>query len=52
MQVSIYIERKRERKMSKKKESRNIMTLKDFHDGSILTDLPLPSAPGGSIPTK
>ena len=37
----------KERKMLKKKGSRNMMTLKDFHDGSILTDLPLPSALGG-----
>ena len=28
------------------------MTLKDFHDGSIPTDLPLPSTHGGSIPTE
>ncbi|GLT83140.1 hypothetical protein SLE2022_014490 [Rubroshorea leprosula] len=34
--------------MSKKKAfSGNTMTLKDFHGGSIPTDLPLPSAPGG-----
>nr|XP_023876633.1 uncharacterized protein LOC111989059 [Quercus suber]POF23356.1 hypothetical protein CFP56_20797 [Quercus suber] len=32
--------------MSKKKGSGNTMTLKDFHGGSIPTDLPLPSAPG------
>ncbi|KAK4254045.1 hypothetical protein QN277_009477 [Acacia crassicarpa] len=32
--------------MSKKKVSGNTMTLKDFHGGSIPTDLPLPSAPG------
>ncbi|KAJ9168995.1 hypothetical protein P3X46_020466 [Hevea brasiliensis] len=33
--------------MSKKKAfSGNTMTLKDFHGGSIPTDLPLPSAPG------
>ena len=35
-----------------KKGSRNTMTLKDFHGGSILTDLLLPFVPGGSIPTK
>ena len=28
------------------------MTLKDFHGGSILTDLLLPFVPGGSIPTE
>jgi hypothetical protein len=33
-------------KMSKKKTSRAVMTLKDFHGGSIPSDLPLPSAPG------
>ncbi|XP_010547031.1 PREDICTED: uncharacterized protein LOC104818924 [Tarenaya hassleriana] len=32
--------------MSKKKSSGNTMTLKDFHGGSIPSDLPLPSAPG------
>ena len=32
--------------MSKKKGSGNTMTLKDFHGGSIPSDLPLPSAPG------
>ncbi|KAM6575867.1 hypothetical protein CsatA_024194 [Cannabis sativa] len=32
--------------MSKKKVCGNTMTLKDFHGGSIPTDLPLPSAPG------
>ncbi|PON64825.1 eukaryotic translation initiation factor-like protein [Trema orientale] len=32
--------------MSKKKATGNTMTLKDFHGGSIPTDLPLPSAPG------
>lgn len=33
--------------MSKKKAfSGSTMTLKDFHGGSIPTDLPLPSAPG------
>ncbi|XP_038894397.1 uncharacterized protein LOC120083004 isoform X2 [Benincasa hispida] len=32
--------------MSKKRVSGNTMTLKDFHGGSIPTDLPLPSAPG------
>ncbi|XP_077220259.1 uncharacterized protein LOC143854268 [Tasmannia lanceolata] len=33
--------------MSKKKSfSRSTMTLKDFHGGSIPSDLPLPSAPG------
>ncbi|CAM6058810.1 unnamed protein product [Sphagnum tenellum] len=32
--------------MSKKKTSRAVMTLKDFHGGSIPSDLPLPSAPG------
>ena len=32
--------------MSKKKVSGNTMTLKDFHGGSIPSDLPLPSAPG------
>ncbi|GKV19215.1 hypothetical protein SLEP1_g29503 [Rubroshorea leprosula] len=36
--------------MSKKKAfSGNTMTLKDFHGGSIPTDLPLPSAPGGVV---
>ena len=35
-----------------KKGSRNTMTLKDFHGGSIPTDLLLPSIPGGSIPTE
>ena len=42
----------KERKMLKKKGSRNTMTLKYFHDGSIPTDLPLPSTHGGSIPTQ
>ena len=37
----------KERKMLKKKGSRNMMTLKDFHDGYIPTDLPLPSTLGG-----
>ena len=32
--------------MSKKKMPRAVMTLKDFHGGSIPSDLPLPSAPG------
>jgi len=33
--------------MSKKKAfSGNTMTLKDFHGGSIPSDIPLPSAPG------
>jgi hypothetical protein len=32
--------------MSKKKLQRAVMTLKDFHGGSIPSDLPLPSAPG------
>ncbi|KAJ7946859.1 Eukaryotic translation initiation factor-like protein [Quillaja saponaria] len=35
--------------MSKKKVSGNTMTLKDFHGGSIPTDLPLPSAPGVTL---
>ena len=35
-----------------KKGSRNTMTLKDFHGGSILTDLLLPFVLGGSIPTE
>ncbi|XP_022927526.1 uncharacterized protein LOC111434321 [Cucurbita moschata] len=35
--------------MSKKKVSGNTMTLKDFHGGSIPTDLPLPSAPGVNV---
>ncbi len=48
---SIEREREREResgevKMSKKKLQRAVMTLKDFHGGSIPSDLPLPSAPG------
>lgn len=38
-------------KMSKKKISGNTMTLKDFHGGSIPTDLPLPSAPGVIVRT-
>ena len=38
--------------MSMKKGSRNTMTLKDFHGGSIPTDLLLPFVPGGSIPTE
>ncbi|KAL5972850.1 hypothetical protein ACLOJK_039656 [Asimina triloba] len=38
---------RREQKMSKKKSfSGSTMTLKDFHGGSIPSDLPLPSAPG------
>ncbi|KAF8090692.1 hypothetical protein N665_0469s0027 [Sinapis alba] len=32
--------------MSKKKAAGSTMTLKDFHGGSIPSDLPLPSAPG------
>lgn len=32
--------------MSKKKVAGSTMTLKDFHGGSIPSDLPLPSAPG------
>lgn len=32
--------------MSKKKANGSTMTLKDFHGGSIPSDLPLPSAPG------
>ena len=39
--------KEKERKMLKKKGSRNTMTLKDFHDDSIPTNLPLPSALGG-----
>lgn len=35
--------------MSKKKLQRAVMTLKDFHGGSIPSDLPLPSAPGMSV---
>ncbi|KAF5472102.1 hypothetical protein F2P56_008843 [Juglans regia] len=35
--------------MSKKKVSGNTMTLKDFHGGSIPSDLPLPSAPGVTV---
>ncbi|XP_054801398.1 uncharacterized protein LOC129305380 [Prosopis cineraria] len=35
--------------MSKKKGNGNTMTLKDFHGGSIPSDLPLPSAPGLSM---
>ncbi|XP_041028951.1 uncharacterized protein LOC121268677 isoform X3 [Juglans microcarpa x Juglans regia] len=35
--------------MSKKKASGNTMTLKDFHGGSIPSDLPLPSAPGVTV---
>ncbi|KAG6549126.1 hypothetical protein Mapa_009352 [Marchantia paleacea] len=36
--------------MSKKKvASRSAMTLKDFHGGSIPSDLPLPSAPGMTV---
>ena len=42
----------KERKMLKKKGSTNTMTLKDFHDDSIPTNLPLPSALDGSIPTE
>lgn len=38
---------KNEGKMSKKKAfGGSTMTLKDFHGGSIPSDLPLPSAPG------
>lgn len=36
-------------KMSKKKMPRAVMTLKDFHGGSIPSDLPLPSAPGMTV---
>ncbi|KAJ7968394.1 Eukaryotic translation initiation factor-like protein [Quillaja saponaria] len=35
--------------MSKKKVNGNTMTLKDFHGGSIPTDLRLPSAPGVTV---
>ncbi|KAI5386324.1 uncharacterized protein LOC127100666 isoform X1 [Lathyrus oleraceus] len=35
--------------MSKKKGSGSTMTLKDFHGGSIPSDLPLPSAPGVTV---
>ncbi|XP_039130562.1 uncharacterized protein LOC120266964 isoform X2 [Dioscorea cayenensis subsp. rotundata] len=35
--------------MSKKKNAGSTMTLKDFHGGSIPSDLPLPSAPGVSV---
>ncbi|CAH2038253.1 unnamed protein product [Thlaspi arvense] len=35
--------------MSKKKAAGSTMTLKDFHGGSIPSDLPLPSAPGVAI---
>ena len=35
-----------------KKGSRNTMTLKDFHGGSIPTDLLLPFVPDDSIPTE
>ncbi|KAG0599929.1 hypothetical protein M758_12G188500 [Ceratodon purpureus] len=35
--------------MSKKKMPRAVMTLKDFHGGSIPSDLPLPSAPGMTV---
>ncbi|KAG2685149.1 hypothetical protein I3760_10G111300 [Carya illinoinensis] len=35
--------------MSKKKVSGNTMTLKDFHGGSIPSDLSLPSAPGVTV---
>nr|ADD09588.1 translation initiation factor-related [Trifolium repens] len=35
--------------MSKKKVSGSTMTLKDFHGGSIPSDLPLPSAPGVTV---
>lgn len=38
--------------MSKKKVSGNTMTLKDFHGGSIPSDLPLPSAPGVTVRTS
>ncbi|TKY59380.1 hypothetical protein E2542_SST16469 [Spatholobus suberectus] len=38
--------------MSKKKASGNTMTLKDFHGGSIPSDLPLPSAPGVTVRTS
>jgi hypothetical protein len=47
--TSVSIERERESgevKMSKKKLQRAVMTLKDFHGGSIPSALPLPSAPG------
>ena len=44
--------KEKERKMLKKKGSRNMMTLKNFHNGSIPTDLPLPSTLDGSIPTE
>ncbi|CAK8577866.1 unnamed protein product [Lathyrus sativus] len=35
--------------MSKKKGGGSTMTLKDFHGGSIPSDLPLPSAPGVTV---
>ncbi|PKI64483.1 uncharacterized protein LOC116204099 [Punica granatum] len=35
--------------MSKKKAGGSTMTLKDFHGGSIPSDLPLPSAPGSPV---
>ena len=38
--------------MSKKKASVSTMTLKDFHGGSIPSDLPLPSAPGVTVRTS
>ncbi|KAE9597124.1 hypothetical protein Lal_00007821 [Lupinus albus] len=38
--------------MSKKKISGSTMTLKDFHGGSIPSDLPLPSAPGVTVRTS
>ncbi|XP_004504905.1 uncharacterized protein [Cicer arietinum] len=38
--------------MSKKKVSGSTMTLKDFHGGSIPSDLPLPSAPGVTVRTS
>ncbi|XP_019424276.1 PREDICTED: uncharacterized protein LOC109333315 isoform X2 [Lupinus angustifolius] len=37
--------------MSKKKLNGSTMTLKDFHGGSIPSDLPLPSAPGVTVRT-
>jgi hypothetical protein len=57
IKTSLSIEREREGprereresgevKMSKKKLQRAVMTLKDFHGGSIPSDMPLPSAPG------
>ncbi|KAF1861956.1 hypothetical protein Lal_00026451 [Lupinus albus] len=38
--------------MSKKKVSGSTMTLKDFHGGSIPSDIPLPSAPGVTVRTS